>query len=90
MPLIYLNNADYMNYDAFKVNLIITDGTRKDMEQNGFDDWREWRRFLMEDCDTDWEAYLLKKMIEDKYVECIHQIKENRMYYRLLKYDVRE
>tara|TARA_A100000171_G_C2100558_1_gene129430 strand:+ start:195 stop:461 length:267 start_codon:yes stop_codon:yes gene_type:complete len=87
MPITYIHNSDFMNYDAFKVNLIITEGTRKEMECCGFTDWRKWRKFLKEN-DVDWEEYLLKRMIEDKYVECVHHVKENILYFRLLKYDV--
>jgi len=82
----YLDNTDFMTFDDFKDKLnhpdCITYSVTKDMEDNGFNDIFSFRKFLEEYCDTGWYSYLLSKMIEEGYVETIHQLKDNKTYYR--------
>jgi len=85
MPLTFINNSDFMNWDAFKDKLLVTHGVAFDMIENGFEELGEWRKFLENDCDTKWEDYLLKKMIEDGYVETHHIPDVDIMFYRLKK-----
>ncbi len=79
----YLENTDFMTFDDFKYKLKITETVEQNMIDNGFDKRQEFRRFLENDCDTNWYQYLLSKMIEEGLVETLHQLKSNKMYYRL-------
>lgn len=79
----YIKNTDFMTFDDFKYKLKITETVEQNMIDNGFDNRQKFRRFLENDCDTNWYQYLLSKMIEEGLVETLHQLKDNKMYYRL-------
>ncbi len=81
----FIDNSDSMSWKHFKDKVFATEGVSKDMEENGFTDRNEWKKFLENDCDTVWENYLLTKMIEDGYVETIHIPDIDIMFYRLKK-----
>ena len=54
------------------------------MIDNGFDNRLKFKRFLTDECDVNWYQYLLEKMIEEGLVETLHQLTDNKMYYRLI------
>ena len=80
----YLGNTDFLRFEDFKYKLKITEKVEKDMRDNGFDNRLQFKRFLTDECDVNWYQYLLNNMIEEGLVETLHQITDNKMYYRLI------
>ena len=79
----YLDLTAYMTYETLKKHLIITEPVIEDMLANGYEDTNEFKDFLVNDCEVDWDKYLLDKMIQVGKVSTIHQITDNKMYYAL-------
>ena len=79
----YLENTDFMRFEDFKYKLKITETVEQNMIDNGFDNRLKYKRFLTDECDVNWYQYLLEKMIEEGLVETLHQLSDNKMYYRL-------